>query len=256
MKGCVYLSLILSFGAAQECVGDTFLPAFPDEVDYNPFIRGIFYFIGMVWFFLGISISADKFMESISVITSKKKKLVIEGQELEVLVWNETVANLTLMALGSSAPEILLATIETVALGFEAGELGPGTIVGSAAFNLLIISGICVIAVPKRNEDHPDEEPGIRYVKEVGVFSITSFFGMFAYIWLLMVLAVISPDEVELWEALVTLSFFPILVLVAYAQDRKLFQKCCGKNVGEVLDQETAIGHVIDIKHADGSPED
>ena len=32
----------------------------------------------------------------------------------QVLVWNETVANLTLMALGSSAPEILLAIIEQV----------------------------------------------------------------------------------------------------------------------------------------------
>ena len=30
-----------------------------------------------------------------------------------VLVWNPTIANLTLMALGSSAPEILLSCIET-----------------------------------------------------------------------------------------------------------------------------------------------
>jgi solute carrier family 8 (sodium/calcium exchanger) len=102
----------------------------------------------MVWFFLGISIAADKFMEAISVITSKTKRIVIAGEEIEVTVWNETVANLTLMALGSSAPEILLATIETVALGFEAGELGPGTIVGSAAFNLLVITSICVYFVP------------------------------------------------------------------------------------------------------------
>lgn len=31
-----------------------------------------------------------------------------------VAVWNPTVANLTLMALGSSAPEILLSCIETI----------------------------------------------------------------------------------------------------------------------------------------------
>lgn len=43
---------------------------------------------------------------------------------------NDTVANLTLMALGSSAPEILLSIIEIVGNRFEAGELGPGTIVG------------------------------------------------------------------------------------------------------------------------------
>ena len=51
-------------------------------------------------------------------------------------IWNATVANLTLMALGSSAPEILLSIVEVLAEGFNSGELGPATIVGSAAFNL------------------------------------------------------------------------------------------------------------------------
>ena len=60
------------------------------------------------------------------------------------LVWQ--VANLTLMALGSSAPEILLSIIEIVSSGFYAGALGPSTIVGSAAFNLLGISAVCVVA--------------------------------------------------------------------------------------------------------------
>ena len=30
----------------------------------------------------------------------------------------------------------------------KSGELGPSTIVGSAAFNLLVIIGICVMAIP------------------------------------------------------------------------------------------------------------
>ena len=39
------------------------------------------------------------------------------GKEMqyEETVWNATVANLTLMALGSSAPEILLSVYETIA---------------------------------------------------------------------------------------------------------------------------------------------
>ena len=45
-----------------------------------------------------------------------------------VTVWNSTVANLTLMALGSSAPEILLSVIEVFSTGFYAGIL---TIVNS-----------------------------------------------------------------------------------------------------------------------------
>ena len=52
------------------------------------------------------------------------------------------------MALGSSAPEIILAVLDTVTtLGDCPGELGASTIVGSAAFNLLVISGLCVYAV-------------------------------------------------------------------------------------------------------------
>ena len=51
-------------------------------------------------------------------ITSATKALrrVIDGKPclFRVHTWNPTVANLTLMALGSSAPEILLSLIELV----------------------------------------------------------------------------------------------------------------------------------------------
>jgi len=52
------------------------------------------------------------------------------------------------MALGSSAPEILLSVVGTVtALGEPADELGPSSIVGSAAFNLLVISAVSILSV-------------------------------------------------------------------------------------------------------------
>lgn len=73
--------------------------------------------------------------------------------EKKVAVWNPTFANLTLMALGSSAPEIILNTFETVTtLGSTPGELGAATIVGSAAFNFLVISGVSIYAVKKEDE--------------------------------------------------------------------------------------------------------
>ena len=100
--------------------------------------------------------SARKDLLSVSKLFSTTKKIHIAGdgkdegpEVIEIPVWNGTVANLTLMALGSSAPEILLSIIEIVGNNFESGELGPGTIVGSAAFNLLAISAVCVIGVPK-----------------------------------------------------------------------------------------------------------
>lgn len=53
---------------------------------------------------------------------------MVDGKQLttsmEAEVWNPSVANLTLMALGSSTPEILLSVIETCASGFYSGDLG------------------------------------------------------------------------------------------------------------------------------------
>ena len=67
--------------------------------------------------FIGVALFSDIFMGSIEEITSKTKKVRIDGQKVEVKVWNDTVANLSLMALGSSAPEILLSTVELMTSG-------------------------------------------------------------------------------------------------------------------------------------------
>ena len=78
---------------------------------------------------------------------------------VKVNVWNPTVANLTLMALGSSAPEIFLAVIGTLrTLDAEPDELGPSTIVGSAAFNLLVISGVSIYSVTEDSDDRTEDE--------------------------------------------------------------------------------------------------
>jgi solute carrier family 8 (sodium/calcium exchanger) len=168
------------------------------------------YLVALGYLFLGVAISADTFMASIEVITSKTRTEVIAGQEVEVEIWNGTVANLTLMALGSSAPEILLAVIETCGtLGEKAGELGPSTIVGSASFNLMVITAICIPSV---------DEP--KAVEDVGVFMTTSFFSIFAYCWLYVCLAVWTPNEVTITEAWLTLSFFLILIVLAFGADR------------------------------------
>ena len=63
------------------------------------------------------------------------------------------------MALGSSAPEILLALLETASkLDQCPGQLGAATIVGSASFNLLVISGLSIYAVSKENDNDPDRD--------------------------------------------------------------------------------------------------
>ena len=158
----------------------------------------------------------------------------------KVNVWNPTVANLTLMALGSSAPEILLNTIETVStLGDTPGELGPSTIVGSAAFNFLMITGFSIYAVNEANDGRSKQEiessgtvRGVKKVNDTGVFAITTVWSIIAYIWLYIVL---SDGLVEEWEAYLTLGFFFILIIMAYIAD------CVRRKKQEKLEEEKAL---------------
>ncbi|KAK7176008.1 hypothetical protein R3I93_000312 [Phoxinus phoxinus] len=180
--------------------------------------RAIVYLVALVYMFLGMSIIADRFMTAIEVITSQEKEITTKRPNGEtvtttVRIWNETVSNLTLMALGSSAPEILLSVIEVCGHNFEAGSLGPSTIVGSAAFNMFVIIGICVYVVPDGER---------RKVKHLRVFFVTAAWSMFAYVWLYLIIAVFSPGEVEVWEAVLTFLFFPLCVVQAWIADRRL----------------------------------
>jgi solute carrier family 8 (sodium/calcium exchanger) len=182
------------------------------------FARGACYFFALLYLFIGVSIVSDRFMAAIEVITSKEKEVRVkklngEVQIVVVRVWNETVANLTLMALGSSAPEILLSVIEMFAKNFKAGDLGPGTIVGSAAYNLFVIIAICVLVIPNGE---------VRKIKHLRVFFVTATWSVFAYIWLYLILDVISPNIVEIWEGFVTFLLFPATVSTAYIADRRL----------------------------------
>ncbi|KAL2305771.1 hypothetical protein Nmel_003660 [Mimus melanotis] len=211
-------------------------PSFGDKI-----ARATVYFVAMVYMFLGVSIIADRFMSSIEVITSQEREITIkkpngETSKTTVRIWNETVSNLTLMALGSSAPEILLSVIEVCGHGFTAGDLGPSTIVGSAAFNMFVIIAICVYVVP-------DGE--IRKIKHLRVFFVTAAWSIFAYTWLYIILSVSSPGIVEVWEGLLTFFFFPICVVFAWIADRRLlFYKYvykkyrAGKQRGMIIEHE------------------
>ena len=182
------------------------------------FARGTVYFLSLVYLFVGVSIIADKFMAAIEVITSKEKDVLLKKpdgstQLISVRIWNETVSNLTLMALGSSAPEILLSIIEVYAHDFNPGDLGPGTIVGSAAFNMFVIIAVCVWVVPCSE---------VKKIKHLRVYCVTMIWSVFAYLWLVVILSWVSRGVVEIWEGLLTFAFFPATVLTAYIADRRL----------------------------------
>ena len=126
------------------------------------------------------------------------------------------------MALGSSAPEILLSVIETTGnLGGCPGELGASTIVGSAAFNLLVISAVSIYAVNEKNDTDPDRDDtvpkGVKKILNMGVFGVTAFSSIFAYLWMWFVLTDQSVSAAEAW---LTLVFFFVLIGSAYGMDK------------------------------------
>lgn len=216
-----------------KCSDEGLLLPFVNEYTWPIGGRAFIYLLGLLWSFFAVSIVADVFMCAIERITSKTTKVRIPDKdepdgyrELDIKVWNNTVANLSLLAMGTSAPEILLSCIEIIFNDFRAGELGPSTIVGSAAFNLLVISGICVMAIPS---------PDTRRIAEMKVFAVTSFSCIFAYIWLAIVLLAWTPNVVTIEEAVLTFIFFPLLILIAYLADRNF---CMGKKGREKPEEE------------------
>eukprot|EP00798_Chlamydomonas_sp_ICE-L_P012749 gene12749-15998_t len=179
-------------------------------------LQAIAYFLWLTWLFFGVAVISDLFVEAIEEITSATKtvkRTTASGKvvDVEVPVWNWVVSNITLMALGSSSPEILLAVVETlISLNRTTEELGPSTIIGSGSFNLFAITAICTISL----------KPGqFKRIDHQKVFVWTTTWMLWAHLWLWLVYKKISPGEIEIWEAVVTLAFMPFFVFTSYLVD-------------------------------------
>jgi len=231
-------------GAPEICTaggGGLLLPLFGEwEQGWPTALRTVLYLLGLFWCFMGVAIIADVFMGAIETVTSKRT--LVYDKELNKhrtkTIWHPTVANLTLMALGSSAPEILLNVIGIFPT-FQSSDLGPSTIVGSAAFNLLCITAVCVISIP------PGE---YRKIKDLGVFSCTAFFSVFAYVWLLVILMVTSPDVVEVWEGVLTFMFFWVLVVLAFLADTGKLPGTAKEPASDIVHPENTKQELADME--------
>ena len=90
----------------------------------------ILYIIGLVYMFVALAIVCDEFfVPSLDVI-------------IDVIGCSEDVAGATFMAAGGSAPELFTSVIG-VFVAFS--DVGIGTIVGSAVFNILFVIGMCAL---------------------------------------------------------------------------------------------------------------
>lgn len=91
--------------------------------------------VGLFYMFVGIAIVCDEcFVPALEVIS-------------EVLNLSPDVAGATFMAAGGSAPEFFTSLIGTC-VGAQS-DIGTGTIIGSAVFNVLFVIGACAIAAPE-----------------------------------------------------------------------------------------------------------
>ncbi|KAL7112633.1 hypothetical protein ACP275_04G014600 [Erythranthe tilingii] len=193
---------------------------FHDETVLNNGFRGFLYFMGLAYCFIGLSAITSRFFQSMENVVKHTRTI----EEIDPCtntktvrhekVWNYTIADITLLAFGTSFPQISLATIDAIRnLGsLYAGGLGPGTLVGSAAFDLFPIHAVCVV-VPKAGE--------LKKISDVGVWLVELFWSFWAYIWLYIILEVWTPNIITLLEALLTVLQFGLLLIHAYAQDKR-----------------------------------
>ena len=112
------------------------------------------------------------------------------------------VAGATLMAAGGSAPELATSLIGT----FKRSDIGFGTIVGSAVFNVLFVIGCCAMFTPK--EFLPLKLTWWPLFRDCTVYIVV--LGTLAYF-------MYSGDgKVELWEAVVQFCLYLCYVAIMY----------------------------------------
>ena len=106
------------------------------------------------------------------------------------------VAGATLMAVGSSAPELAIALIALLRPGGHS-DVGIGTIVGSALFNVLVITGASALARPVRVSFSTVTRDVVAYALSLGLL-------LWAF-W---------DSRIDLFEAAVFLAFYVAYVVV------------------------------------------
>ncbi|EES10216.1 magnesium/proton exchanger 1 [Sorghum bicolor] len=204
---------------SSSCDSDTYL-LFHGETLLSTGARASLYTVALAYCFIGLSAITARFFKSMEQIMKHSREVVVidphtkEPVVKHEKVWNYTVADIALLAFGTSFPQISLAIIDAIRnLGqLTAGGLGPGTLVGSAAFDLFPIHAVCVV-MPRAGSK--------KKISDLGVWLVELVWSFWAYIWLYVILEVWTPKVITLWEALLTVLQYGLLLLHAYAQDKR-----------------------------------
>lgn len=143
----------------------------------------ILFIIGMCYMFLALSIACDEFFIPALVIITEKLNI------------SEDVAGATFMAAGGSMPELCTSFIGVFAA--PDSNVGFGTIVGSAVFNVLFVIGMCAV-----------------FSKEVLHLTWWPLFRdcMFYSAALIILIGFFEDSAIEWWESLVLILTYIIYV--------------------------------------------
>jgi len=178
----------------------------------DPSWSAAFYCIGILYMFLALAIVCDEFFVPALEEISCERHMNLSMD----------VAGATLMAAGGSAPELFTSLVGT----FAESDIGIGTIVGSAVFNVLFVIGMCSMLS-----------------KEVLTLTWWPLFRDSAYyalslIVLSLLAGVFSKGVVAWWEAMILLLMYVGYVVLMYF-NRAIYTALTGK-VLVLASEETA----------------
>jgi len=171
----------------------------------------VFYIVGVLYMFLALAIVCDEFFVPALEEMSCERHLNLSMD----------VAGATLMAAGGSAPELFTSLIGT----FQESEVGIGTIVGSAVFNVLFVIAMCSLLAK--------ETLALTWWP---LFRDSTFYAI-GLCLLAVFVGVNSKGEIHLWEAIVLLGMYlGYILLMAYNRD--IYKALTGKELVMPEDEE------------------
>eukprot|EP00986_Skeletonema_menzelii_P003114 scaffold911_cov138-Skeletonema_menzelii.AAC.14 len=201
----------------------------------NPPWLAAFYAFGVLYMFLALAVVCDEFfVPALEEISSEHH-----------LNLSMDVAGATLMAAGGSAPELFTSFVGT----FQQSDIGIGTIVGSAVFNVLFVIGCCSMLSKEvlTLTWWPLFRDSVYYA--VGLLVLSLLVGVF------------GNGTVVWYEALILLvMYFGYVLLMWY--NRRLYRKLTGKELvlaGEEVEEEEeqqqqeSGGDVVEEEEVDGA---
>ena len=195
----------------------------------DPPVLILAYIAGVVYMFLALAIACDEFFVPALEEMASDRHMHLSPD----------VAGATLMAAGGSAPELFTSFIGT----FKESDIGFGTIVGSAVFNVLFVIAMCSFL----SKDvltltwWPLFRDCVYYT--IGLATLAIFVG------------VISKDEIEMWEAIVLFSMYiGYTILMKYHES--IYAWICNTflNTKDGAIDDDANHQSIKTLHADAAP--